>query len=298
MTIYVHSRGKSQEHDYNWLEEASQISVIPEVLKSIKPEELINSQKPSMILARSGGQLILLVTALTTRDGRTDFMRRQIRNVIAWVETDTSASERVLCKIAAQALNGELDRLVDSAVTNNAESQYGFTADFTQLKAIENTLNNQGDDQDTDRQKYNPDTDLKVGKNSEPLRSDLAEQLAEYGLPKPTDGTQLLVVATTLKSFDGLTSKNVWRGLSSRIENEEWEVYKKKGAATEQTSEREQSAATTKKSPIITILILLIVVIVIAVLISTLVPQNPQPKDQPPLQSSSVTPLNRVKIVP
>ncbi len=290
MTIYVHSRGKSQEHDHSWLkvEEGSQISMIPKILRSVKPEELIDSQKPSIILARSGGCLVLLATALTTKDGRTDFMRRQICNSVAWVEPDTPTNERVLCKIAAQALNGKLDNAVDSAVSNDAGSLYGFRAELALLKNIGNNSN----DQDNDSEKYNSDADLKVGKNSEPLKSDLAEQLTKHGLPEHTGGTQLLVVVTTLKSFDGLTSKNVWRGLSSRIESEDWEKYpiqKKKAAAA-------QKAATTQKSPITGILILLIIgLVILAILIPILSRQGSPPEGQTTIQSS-VTSLSKMEI--
>ncbi len=39
MTIYVYSRGKSQEHDHSWLkvEADSQASARPEILSKIKP---------------------------------------------------------------------------------------------------------------------------------------------------------------------------------------------------------------------------------------------------------------------
>lgn len=131
MTIYIQSCGKSQDHDYAWLkieDNDRQEPEIPHALKAIKPEELIDSQNPSIILARSGGYLLLLATALDTQDGRTDFMGRQIRNSIAWVEEDSSVSRQLFRKLAIQALKGKLKDDIQQAVDNVADSRYGFRA--------------------------------------------------------------------------------------------------------------------------------------------------------------------------
>lgn len=254
MTIYVHSRGKSQEHDHSWLSEDGQTSKIPEALIRIKPEELIDSHKPSIILARSRGELILLVTALITRDGRTDFMRRQIRNVVAWVKPDESNSRRMLCKIAAQALYGELDGVVDESVESDADNQYGFGADFELLRSIGGGLDGQNDA----AEQSGSGSDLKIGGNSQGLRQELADELTEHGLPKSTGDPQILVVVTTLKSAAGLKSKNVWRGLSSRIEDEEWITYS--------DSKKKQNLILSRQNKMIIGLTAILTVVLIAVI--------------------------------
>lgn len=128
MTIYVQSRGKSQEHDHSWLEVTkgiAQTSIIPEKLKAMKPEELIDSQKSSIVLARLDEHLVLIITALDA-PGRTDFMRRQICNTVAWIEPDNSKNERLFCKVAAHALNEKLGDDVHKAVFDDPVSTYGF----------------------------------------------------------------------------------------------------------------------------------------------------------------------------
>ncbi len=285
MTIYVQSCGKSQNHDYVWLkvEEELQEAEIPRALQVIKPEELIDSQNPSIILARSGEHLLLIATALDTRDGRTDFMGRQIRNSVAWVEDDSPGSQRLLRKLVIRALKGKLDDDVDQAVHNAANSRYGFRVDFQEFQKIEREVSNEeiGD------AKSEP-CPLKVGKDRKPLRNDVIEDLKKYQLP---ESIQILVVVTTMKSAEGLKAKDVWRGLSSRIgskereDQEDWEDYLlKKNTKTQQNLEVAQ------KSPIIGILILLIIgVVILAILIPILAPQNLQPKEQQTSVQPSVT---------
>lgn len=290
MTIYVHSRGKSQDHDHSWLRDGHTL-MMPEELKAIKPEELIESQKPSLILARSGGQLVLLATALTTGDGRTDFMRRQIRNTVAWVESDNRNSEQLLCKIAARALNKDLAGAVDSAVHSDAAvDDCGFRVDFDLLKAIEDSSDNR------DAVESHPDIAFKVGNNIPTLREELAKELTNCGLPESTGDTEILVVMTTLKSSDGLKSKNVWRGLSSRINKSEgWEEY------TPVKKPRTASKMEVKeKSPILGIIFLLVIgamLLTIWLLLHNAASQNPKTESVTPVQTN-VTSLSQPKTNP
>lgn len=220
MTIYVQSRGKAQDHDHCWLEVTKdhQISVAPPALETIKPEELIDSQKPSIILAQSGEFLILLVMALKAGDERLDFMGRQIRNSIAWVEKNDPGKEQYLRKITIRALNGKLVDDVDAAITSDADETYGFKANFDKLKAIGNSP----DSPDVSSEEANLDV-AKFGNNNKDLRGELISELTRYAIPISSNSIQIFVVETTLKSLDGLKTKGVWRGLSSRIdESEDW----------------------------------------------------------------------------
>ena len=294
MTIYIQSRGKSQDHDYTWLkiEGNSQEPEIPHVLKAIKPEELIDSQNPSIILARSGEHLVLLATALDTQDGRTDFMGRQIRNSVAWVEEYSDESQLLLRKIAVQALEGKLKSDIQEAVRNVADSRFGFEADFAKLQDIERMIGKG----EIGNEKTGPYL-LKVGKDCPQLRKELVEDLKTYQLPESL-GDAIFVVVTTMKFSDGLKAKEVWRGLSSRIETEnrdapDWEKYKKK------QKQAPQDTGTAKKIPIVSILVLLIVgAIAIAVLMGMQAPQNVQPQEQstmhPSMASSDKTELSAV----
>ncbi len=212
MTIYVQSRGKSQDHDYRWLEigKESQSPSIPPLLKDLKVEELIESQKPSLILARSGKYLLLLVTAMDSREERTDFIGRRVRNSVAWVAIETPEIEQLFRAIAVLALQGELAAKIDQAI--NIGGNYGFEVDLKQLQTLV----------DRSAAGVKPASSLKYGKNDVHLRAQLASELSQYSLPSDLGTDQILVVVTTLKSQEALERLRVWRGLSSRIESETW----------------------------------------------------------------------------
>lgn len=294
MTIYIQSCGRSQNHDYRWLEVRTRKPEIPSELKKLQPEELIDSQKSSIILARlhncSKSFLVLLITALKTRDGRTDFVGRQIRNSVAWVEIDSDEKERQLRKIAIQALKGDLAGVVDEAVENNADSDYGFEADFTKLRAIGSF----SDSLDIGFEEEEPNV-LKFGENNDLFKPALVLDLTKYSLPKLAGDIQILVVVTTMKSLEGLKSRGVWRGLSSRIESEVWikseaqiepeasEVYYTPGKKPRSARKVEVE----NSNPILGIIILLIIgamVMTIWLLLHNAASQNPKTKSVTPVQ--------------
>lgn len=282
MTIYVQSRGKAQDHDHCWLEvtKDAQTQISPPALKEIKPEELIDSQRPSIILARSGKHLVLLVMALKAKDARLDFMGRQIRNSVAWVEENTPDKERLLRRIAIRALNGKLVKDVDDAVTSEADSMYGFEAKFDKLRTIGNSL----DSQDVNSEEANLDI-AKFGNNSKKLKDELISELTRYALPISSDDIQIFVVDTTLKSLGGLKAKEVWRGLSSRVESEDWMKF-------DVPKSGEPNPKDSKKKLLIGVVALLLVGIIAAVTVSISanhpIPQNAQPESMAPLQPSEI----------
>ena len=234
MTIYVQSRGKSQEHDYRWLEvrKESQSPVIPPLLKDLKVEELIESQRPSLILARSDRYLLLLVTALESREERTDFMGRRVRNSVAWVAEDKPETEQVFRAIAAQALRGELAERIDQAISIGSE--YGFEVNLEQLQTLVDHL-------EIDPKSVNSGR-FKFGKNVSHLRSELASELSKFSLPQGLGTYQILVVVTTLKSQEALEKLRVWRGLSNRIESETWvEVFDSTSGEAESRRQKKNS---------------------------------------------------------
>ncbi|MGG6269111.1 hypothetical protein ACQ4M3_25560 [Leptolyngbya sp. AN03gr2] len=281
MIIYVQSRGRSQEHDYRWLEvrKSSQSPSIPPLLKDLKVEELIESQKPSIILARSGKYLLLLVTALESREERSDFMRRQIRNSVAWVSEEKPEIEQLFRAITVRALRGELAADIDKAI--GIGGQYGFEVDFEQLRHLVDHL----------EVGVKPATSayFKYGKNNIELRADLALELSQFSLPHDLDN-QILVVVTTLKSQEALERFQVWRGLSNRIESQTWvEVSTSASNRTELGSQ--------KKTLLLGILVAVIVVAIgWMIWSSTLnsVPQNSPPRSGTSSQPPSATSLSKV----
>ncbi|ELR96436.1 hypothetical protein [Gloeocapsa sp. PCC 73106] len=225
LTIYVQSRGISQEDDYRWLkvEDNSQIAENPHFLnRSILPNyptsfvSLIDSHKFSLVLVRNQQHFILLVTGLIS--ATTDFMGRNIRNSIVWIYPPTAEAQVRALTVAA--LTGELENAIASVILRKGDSDYGFTVDTQKLAQLTSTI---GLDCHN-----NADLACRLGNNSAALRQEIALEIKANCLP-PQE--QLLVVVTTIKSAQDMEKLRVWRGLSNRIESQDL-------VATNQTSEK------------------------------------------------------------
>lgn len=214
MTLYVQSRGTSQEDDYRWLkiEETAQMPQTPSFLnQSLSPQypslvSLIDSHKFSLILARDGQHFILLVTGLEST--HTDFMGRKIRNSVVWIApVDNQAQIRAL---TVSALQGTLDEAIASTIVRDGDSDYGFTVDTSKLTQLTQNIELQYHN--------NANPVCKLGYNSLESRQEIALEVQANSFPATP---KLLVVVTTIKSAEDLQKFKVWRGLSNRIESKD-----------------------------------------------------------------------------
>ena len=217
MDIYVQSCGVSQDNDYRWLkiEKERQTPKIPQIINrpipgtSVRVTDMIESKTPSIVIARSYGELLLLVTGLEARKERADFIGRQVRNSVAWVCLKPSdEDERRMRSLAVRALRGTLKEQIDQAVERGGE--YGFKVSFERINNLA-TPENVGN--------FDTETPIRIGKNSPVFRESLALELEQHCLPQK-DG--LLVVVTGIKTKYALAKAGVWRGLSTRVEEEKW----------------------------------------------------------------------------
>ena len=103
MPIYIQSRGKKQDEDYRWfrIKSAEYYPENPDFLmqslanSTLKPVNLIESQKQSIILVADRDNYYLLVTGLKAKENRTDFTGRSIRNSILWICQKDSENAKV-----------------------------------------------------------------------------------------------------------------------------------------------------------------------------------------------------------
>jgi hypothetical protein len=201
MEIYVQSRGFSQAQDYRWLrinKDGTQVRENPPLLDEV--ENLIDSESPTVVIARSNQRLLLLVTELDSAK-RTDVKRRPIRNNIAWVGKDSD--EPVLRALAARALRGELSEEIDRAVESGGDQ--GFQVNFSDIQKLESAVRDKA-------KNSSPDPKRKIESNLANKKKYLADELEQYSLPidnKP------LVVVTGTKKREILENAGVWRGLSN-----------------------------------------------------------------------------------
>ena len=224
MEIYVLSRGFSQNDDYLWLKctpnGQEKVGGLPVVFEK-EATDLIQSEVPSVFLARREKKLLLLITAIQPK-GRGDFNNRQIRISVAWLLEDSTDRQRVLRMLAVRSLDEaqrkQLTQEISAAVTLGGDE--GFQGNFDELSKLANSEKTQSFilDEPLDEEKIAK----KLAKTSTETKMQLAEELKQYCLPE-AEGP--LVVATGIKKEETLKKAGVWRGLSTLVKTQEWEVY-------------------------------------------------------------------------
>lgn len=213
-SFHIQTRGYSQENDYQWVKiqnsdkRKTEVPPFLDFFKDFRIQDIIEFQRPSIILARDGKYFFLLVTALETEPDRVDFMNRQIRNSVAWTfEGDEDGkNEQIIRAITILALKRELGDLVSKSITNNDGHDYGFQVFFDELESIGTHFNHLGNS-DPNPQKW-------ISGDSEDVREQLCSELSKNRFPEEDDS--LLILVTTLKSKESLQSLSAWRGISSR----------------------------------------------------------------------------------
>ncbi|WP_427162147.1 WD40 repeat domain-containing protein [Aliinostoc sp. HNIBRCY26] len=216
MEIYVYSAGVSQQDDYCWrrITENNQEEISEPALVS-KFKELLETESPSLLLARDYNQLILLVTGIKASQ-RKDYRGRTIRNSVAWIFPYSEENEQKLQELAALSLRGELDNKIDDAITQDDE--YGFKVSFQEIVDIISSLNK--------RDRINTaESNYMLAYNSPVNRDKLATLLETKSLPHQEKNVDVLIVVTGIKAEDTLIKNLVWRGLSNLIKYQSFTEY-------------------------------------------------------------------------
>ncbi|MFB2937641.1 hypothetical protein ACE1B6_20525 [Aerosakkonemataceae cyanobacterium BLCC-F154] len=210
MEIYVQSCGVYPNHDYTWLRNDNKL-IKPPVLHSV--DRLRQKNAPAVILSRTGEELRLLVFALKSKQ-RCDFQGREIFNSLVWIAK--TAEEPFLRMLAASALRKEDEFLevIDRSIIDY-DNELGFKVLWTQIQEL--SLTRKAGEQ-------LPDQTKKIGKNSPVLTHKLAEELDKHKLPNQEGA---IVVVTGIVDSLTLKQAGVWRSLSSLVEQETWEEFKK-----------------------------------------------------------------------
>ena len=268
MKICVQSAGFAPEHGYCWLSinEDSQNQVDAPILVE-KFSHLIQSEVPSVVIARNSGELLLLVTGLKAGE-RTDFRGRKIRNSVSWV--CKNSDEKFLRKIAIRTLRSFLGRDslqedIDKAV--KADNKNGVEVSFEAINQL------QLEDNITDDA---PEEKRRIAPNSPQEVDELINALEQYKLP---NGDGLLVVYTGIKAESALDEAVIWWGLSSLVEKGKWkESLKKKFSSQNSVTEEAQSEPV---NGILILFIILISLVAVGVLIYLLTYQPKQQEGEP-----------------
>ncbi|WP_036484406.1 hypothetical protein [Myxosarcina sp. GI1] len=266
MLIYVQSRGISQENGYCWLDvQKNKISVKKPKLSvkfsngiNLKLDDLIDTQKFSIVLVNSQKNYYLYITGLKARKERADFMGRQVLNSLLWIAKITDKNEQKIRSIVIKALRGSLRDEIDKII--NPGGEYEFQIDYEKLIQLPD-LNILKTNQVTENK-------WKINNNSVDSQKDLADELTNKALPNK-EGLSILL--TSIKSAFALKELDVWRALSNRVESEESEKDEDNSIAVINRQAQ-------KKTVVLGMVIVLILVIAIAAIIRLAHPKQSQPQ--------------------
>jgi len=230
MDIYVQSCGLAPEHDYLWLkisknDQSKHTKDSPSFLKDkidtksgkkVNLTKLYESHDNSIILAKDGTKLLLLVTAFKAIQRSKDYGRR-VRNSVALLG-EYDQDERVLRIIAAKALEDweSLRKTIDEAVS--FDNELGFEVNIDCIEKYIGDVKKEVNSKDFET----PDETIKIAKNSAKTKKDLADELQKCYLPLNWNGP--IVIVTGNVSEDDLTQYSVWRSISERVKDENWKA--------------------------------------------------------------------------
>jgi len=168
----------------------------------VSVEGQINTEKPSLVLARYEGDTFLLVSGIDGQRSRSEQMGRRVVDHILWLSHDAGA-EKDLRLIAAYALVGLMDpesefqTLVRNAIDFDPNDNDSFTIDLPQLQQIYTKASEQfGNLQNTEQSFLSQPQDY--DQNSLQI---LAEQIASCPLPNQRT---VVIVAERKQNSDGI----------------------------------------------------------------------------------------------
>lgn len=204
-SLHVLSRGRTPENDYLWVavEDGATRVERPPGLKD-RAAHLVQSDSPSILIVRVGGELLLLCTALES--SRSDMQGRPIRTAIAL--TQPESKQDILRSLAIQWLEPStrtrLETTVDAAVKDTESGGFEVSAQL-----LEQLLG------PTDGLEHEPPRAGRwAAPNDEDHRETLAQELRRCRLPA-LQGP--LVVVTAALGIERLKEAGVWRGLTRLV---------------------------------------------------------------------------------
>lgn len=210
MKIYINSRGYKQAEDYHWHEidqqEEKPVDQPPLVEHF---SYLINRENFSLLLALSGNQLLLLISALEPPTSRTDIKGRIIRNSLALV--GAPSDEKKLRSIAVSALRDELAQKLEDLI------EFGGSQGFKVKEVDPNKLLEQLTTIVVHNDSLNKiENTIQELSHENAKKEELAKELQQYCLPQQ-NSNGVLVVVTEGTSKTDLENVKVWRGLTSNF---------------------------------------------------------------------------------
>ncbi|MEB3188894.1 MAG: hypothetical protein VKL42_00945 [Snowella sp.] len=259
--------------------------------------DLLDEVKPSLLIYRKNGQ-ILLEIAGTESPERSSRMGRKVLNLIVWIAEDNDENEKIIRKIAYSGIQNILgDDLAFSRMIQESIDFYEreeFRCDRTKVNEYVNRL----DDVDSAE---NPNLEQLISIKSDDYLTKLAEDIKKYSLPqkwndshgKSKEDGVLVVVTEQLEQKDIFYLAEVWRGFASNVEKiksnppETVSTVPEITAIPTPNSSTEEEVNTGKKYMVILMAIIVILIIVMSILVIQPKVLKHPPTQTPPNQENS-----------
>lgn len=240
----------------------------------VSVEGQINTEKPSLVLARYEGDTFLLVSGIDGKRSRSEQMGRRVVDHILWLSHDAGAEED-LRLIAAYALVGLMDpesefqTLVRNAIYFDPEDNDAFTIDTQQLHQIYTKAYEQFGQNEKTFSSFptQPQQDL----DSDRLR-ELAQKIATSPLPQVET---VVIIAESKKSPDGNLTLNYKGNVAPIPDTSDFDTssvpIEHPTPKHQNSSHPDRESSAEKKSPSPNLILGLIVLVICITLITAMI---------------------------
>jgi hypothetical protein len=240
--------------------------------------DLIDEYKPSLLIFRKDGKLLLEVSGIESAK-RSEELGRRVLNLIVWTFDDTSENEQIVRMIADSAIQSFLNQ--DARFNHMIETAISFHQ-LEEFKVDMELINQFIENLKTDYQQiFLDNAEIKykylIEAKSDQYLDELSAELRKSHLPKKWDSYNgekkdgvLVVVTDYLSNNTILHNVAVWRGFASNVQEPVKKIPKtepQKKTETQPVEIQETQERKNHKNPLLLLLIVGIIVILIIVLV-------------------------------
>ncbi|MDD1415588.1 hypothetical protein MEN41_13400 [Dolichospermum sp. ST_con] len=270
--------------------------------------DLIDEYKPSLLIFRKDGKLLLEVSGIESAK-RSEELGRRVLNLIVWTFDDTSENEQIVRMIADSAIQSFLNQ--DARFNHMIETAISFHQ-LEEFKVDMELINQFIENLKTDYQQiFLDNAEIKykylIETKSDQYLDELSAELRKSHLPKKWDSYNgekkdgvLVVVTDYLSNNTILHNVAVWRGFANNVQEPVKikipKIEPQKKTETQPLEIQETQERKNHKNPLPLLLIVGIIVILIIVLVVVNMKQlKIQPQKIEATPQETVTPQTEEK---
>ncbi|MTJ14975.1 hypothetical protein FJR11_20815, partial [Anabaena sp. UHCC 0187] len=250
--------------------------------------DLIDEYKPSLLIFREEGKLLLEVSGIESPK-RSQELGRKVLNLIVWIVDDLPDNEKIIRMIAYSAIQNFLHK--DSSFSEMVEKSISFYQ-LEEFKVDIPGIHKFIDDLQTKYNQYftnlKPNSESQIESKSDDYLHKLAEELQKYCLPKKWNSWNgeksngvLVVITDSLSKNTILHNVGVWRGFASNVEAPLKPVVQTLEKKTEIPAETPEIPPHTSQNNGLIILVIVGILVILVIIVSTTLQLQNQPQIEP-----------------